>query len=270
MRARRVRGTRAPRRRDCSARPTAAPPGPASPASTSIRSARPGAAATRTARPTARRCTRSWSIRATRSTCTSRCRAAACSSRSTAAPTGSRSIAACAPTSCRSPRPSSATTRIACGFAGGQSRPALPAEPLRALSARPALGRLDGHRRRHAQVGRARSAFRWSSHPRDPDTAWVFPMDGTDVWPRISPGGRPAVYRSLDARQDLEAPGPGLPQIAGVVDGEAAGDDGRCPRSGRAVLRDHVRRGLGQPRRRPHLALPRAKSAAVYAVEATA
>lgn len=33
-------------------------------------------------------------------------------------------------------------------------------------------------------------------YPRDPDTVWVFPMDGTDVWPRTSPGGRPAVYRS--------------------------------------------------------------------------
>jgi photosystem II stability/assembly factor-like uncharacterized protein len=31
-------------------------------------------------------------------------------------------------------------------------------------------------------------------HPRDPDTAWVFPMDGTQAWPRTSPGGRPAVY----------------------------------------------------------------------------
>jgi hypothetical protein len=31
-------------------------------------------------------------------------------------------------------------------------------------------------------------------HPRDPDRAWVFPMDGTSVWPRTSPGGRPAVY----------------------------------------------------------------------------
>jgi hypothetical protein len=28
-------------------------------------------------------------------------------------------------------------------------------------------------------------------HPRDADTAWVFPMDGTTVWPRTSPGGRP-------------------------------------------------------------------------------
>ncbi|MFZ2853868.1 MAG: glycosyl hydrolase, partial [Rhodocyclaceae bacterium] len=25
-------------------------------------------------------------------------------------------------------------------------------------------------------------------HPRDADTAWVFPMDGTQVWPRTSPG----------------------------------------------------------------------------------
>jgi photosystem II stability/assembly factor-like uncharacterized protein len=36
-------------------------------------------------------------------------------------------------------------------------------------------------------------------HPRDPDTAWVFPMDGTDVWPRTSPGGRPAAYVTRDA-----------------------------------------------------------------------
>jgi hypothetical protein len=33
-------------------------------------------------------------------------------------------------------------------------------------------------------------------HPRDADTAWVFPMDGTSVWPRTSPGGRPAAYRT--------------------------------------------------------------------------
>jgi photosystem II stability/assembly factor-like uncharacterized protein len=35
-------------------------------------------------------------------------------------------------------------------------------------------------------------------HPRDPNTAWVFPMDGTDIWPRTSPGGKPAVYRTQD------------------------------------------------------------------------
>ena len=35
-------------------------------------------------------------------------------------------------------------------------------------------------------------------HPRDADTAWVFPMDGTSVWPRTSPGGRPAAYVTRD------------------------------------------------------------------------
>lgn len=31
-------------------------------------------------------------------------------------------------------------------------------------------------------------------HPRNADVAWVFPMDGTSVWPRTSPDGSPAVY----------------------------------------------------------------------------
>jgi photosystem II stability/assembly factor-like uncharacterized protein len=31
-------------------------------------------------------------------------------------------------------------------------------------------------------------------HPRDPNTVWVFPMDGSTVWPRVSPGGKPAAY----------------------------------------------------------------------------
>ena len=43
-------------------------------------------------------------------------------------------------------------------------------------------------------------------HPRDPDTAWVFPMDGTDVWPRTSPDGRPAAYVTRDAGETLDAP----------------------------------------------------------------
>src|SRR5574342_508163 len=33
-------------------------------------------------------------------------------------------------------------------------------------------------------------------HPRDPETLWVFPMDGSGVWPRTSPGGRPAAFVS--------------------------------------------------------------------------
>lgn len=49
-------------------------------------------------------------------------------------------------------------------------------------------------------------------HPRDADTAWVFPMDGTEVWPRTSPGGRPAVYRTRDAGASWERQDRGFPR----------------------------------------------------------
>ena len=58
---------------------------------------------------------------------------------------------------------------------------------------------------RWERVGRAMPpetgdiGFPIAVHPRDPDTAWVFPMDGTSVWPRTSPGGRPAVFGTRDA-----------------------------------------------------------------------
>jgi photosystem II stability/assembly factor-like uncharacterized protein len=48
-------------------------------------------------------------------------------------------------------------------------------------------------------------------HPRDPDTAWVLPMDGTDVWPRTSPGGQPAVYATHDGGGSWERLDKGLP-----------------------------------------------------------
>jgi len=51
-------------------------------------------------------------------------------------------------------------------------------------------------------------------HPRDPDTAWVFPMDGTDVWPRTSPDGRPAVYVTNDAGSSWTRQDNGLPDRA--------------------------------------------------------
>jgi photosystem II stability/assembly factor-like uncharacterized protein len=49
------------------------------------------------------------------------------------------------------------------------------------------------------------------AHPRLADTAWVFPMDGTDVWPRTSPGGKPAVYRTRDAGRSWERLDHGFP-----------------------------------------------------------
>jgi hypothetical protein len=51
-------------------------------------------------------------------------------------------------------------------------------------------------------------------HPRDPQTAWVFPMDGTDVWPRTSPDGRPAVYVTRDGGNSWLRQSAGLPEQA--------------------------------------------------------
>ncbi len=48
-------------------------------------------------------------------------------------------------------------------------------------------------------------------HPRDADTAWVFPMDGNSVWPRTSPGGRPAAYVTRNAGRSWQRLDQGLP-----------------------------------------------------------
>jgi hypothetical protein len=49
-------------------------------------------------------------------------------------------------------------------------------------------------------------------HPRDPDTLWVFPMDGGTVWPRVSPGGRPAAYRSVNGGKTWQRQCTGMPK----------------------------------------------------------
>ena len=49
-------------------------------------------------------------------------------------------------------------------------------------------------------------------HPRNPDTLWVFPMDGTTVWPRTSPEGKPAVFRSTNAGKTWIRQDKGLPE----------------------------------------------------------
>ncbi len=57
--------------------------------------------------------------------------------------------------------------------------------------------------------------FSIAAHPRDADTAWVFPMDGSDVWPRTSPGGKPAVYRTKDAGASWQRLDRGFPREQG-------------------------------------------------------
>jgi hypothetical protein len=71
---------------------------------------------------------------------------------------------------------------------------------------------------RWQRVGRAMPTeigdigFPIALHPRDPDTAWVFPMDGTAVWPRTSPDGRPAAYETRDAGASWQRRDHGFPR----------------------------------------------------------
>lgn len=50
---------------------------------------------------------------------------------------------------------------------------------------------------------------------RNPDTVWVFPMDGTKVWPRICPGGRPAAFRSRNGGGSWTRQSKGFPEKHG-------------------------------------------------------
>ena len=52
-------------------------------------------------------------------------------------------------------------------------------------------------------------------HPRDPETAWVFPMDGGTVWPRVPIGGKPAAYVTRDAGKSWRRQDKGLPAAQG-------------------------------------------------------
>jgi len=68
-------------------------------------------------------------------------------------------------------------------------------------------------------------------HPRDDNTAWVFPMDGTTVWPRTSPDGRPAVYATRNGGKTWQRLDAGLPagQAWWTVKRQAMTADARDP-----------------------------------------
>jgi photosystem II stability/assembly factor-like uncharacterized protein len=80
--------------------------------------------------------------------------------------------------------------------------------------------RLDRPARRWQRIGRRMPrtvgdiGFPIVLHPRDPDTAWVMPMDGTKAWPRTSVAGKPAVYETRDAGQSWRRRDRGLPRAA--------------------------------------------------------
>ena len=68
-------------------------------------------------------------------------------------------------------------------------------------------------------------------HPRDPITVWVFPMDGTSVWPRTSPGGKPAAYATRNAGKTWQRQDNGLPASQGwfTVKRQAMSGDAHDP-----------------------------------------
>jgi hypothetical protein len=68
-------------------------------------------------------------------------------------------------------------------------------------------------------------------HPRDPDTAWVFPMDGGGNWPRTPPDGKPCVYVTRDAGASWQRQDTGFPKTQAwwTVKRQAMCADDRTP-----------------------------------------
>ena len=68
-------------------------------------------------------------------------------------------------------------------------------------------------------------------HPTNADTVWVFPMDGTSVWPRTSPDGKPAAYVTRNAGKTWKRLDKGLPaqQAWWTVKRQAMAADHRDP-----------------------------------------
>ncbi len=68
-------------------------------------------------------------------------------------------------------------------------------------------------------------------HPRNANVAWVFPMDGTTVWPRTSPDGAPAAYTTRNGGKTWQRLDVGLPksQAWWTVKRQAMAADARAP-----------------------------------------
>jgi photosystem II stability/assembly factor-like uncharacterized protein len=75
---------------------------------------------------------------------------------------------------------------------------------------RPAKGWIRIGKTMPAEVGDV--GFPMVVHPRDADVSWVLPMDGATVWPRTSPGGKPAVYTTRNAGETWQRLDAGLPR----------------------------------------------------------
>ena len=111
--------------------------------------------------------------------------------------------------------------------------------------------------------------FPMVSHPYDPETR-VGVSDGRHRRLAAHLAGRQARgVPHARRRQDVEAPGRRHADVAGLVDGQAAGDDRRPFTIRGRLLRHDVGRGLGQPRRGPQRGSCLAEHLPeIYAVEA--
>ncbi|MFO0572246.1 MAG: hypothetical protein U0263_41875 [Polyangiaceae bacterium] len=68
-------------------------------------------------------------------------------------------------------------------------------------------------------------------HPRDANTAWVFPMDGNTVWPRTSPDGKPSAFVTKNGGKSWQRLDAGFPksQAWWTVKRQAMAADARDP-----------------------------------------
>ena len=97
--------------------------------------------------------------------------------------------------------------------------------------------RLDRPGRQWLRIGKAMPqavgdiGFPLVVHPHDADTAWVLPMDGSNVWPRTSPDGRPGVYVTRDGGESWQRLASGLPrqQAWWTVKRQAMSADAQTP-----------------------------------------
>jgi hypothetical protein len=78
--------------------------------------------------------------------------------------------------------------------------------------------RIDRPSNRWVRVGKNMPAeigdigFGIVSHPKDANSAWVFPMDATGNWSRCSPGGKPAMYMTRDGGESWKRCDEGFPR----------------------------------------------------------
>jgi photosystem II stability/assembly factor-like uncharacterized protein len=68
-------------------------------------------------------------------------------------------------------------------------------------------------------------------HPRDASTLWVFPMDGSGVWPRTSPDGKPGAYVTRNGGETWKRLDAGFPRRGAwwTVKRQAMGGDAHDP-----------------------------------------